>query len=108
MKTGEALKALAALGQETRLLAFRLLVRRGPDGLPAGEIGRRLSVPGPTLSVHLAKLEAAGLVRARRVQRQIIYAADYGGMSGLLTYLAEDCCQNRDEICRPAFAALAG
>ena len=107
MEYGTALKALAALGQDTRLRAVRLLVRRGPDGLAAGEIAGRLDVPAPTLSVHLARLEAAGLVTARRHQRRIIYAADYRAIGALLTFLTADCCQNRAEICRPAFDAFA-
>jgi DNA-binding transcriptional ArsR family regulator len=99
MKSKNAIDALSALAQETRLGIFRLLVRQGPDGLPAGAIGERLDIPAPTLSFHLAQLSRAGLVTSRREGRSILYAADYRGMNGLLTYLTEDCCQGRPELC---------
>ena len=99
MKSKTAIDALSALAQETRLAIFRLLVRQGPDGLPAGTIGERLDIPAPTLSFHLAQLSRAGLVASRREGRSILYAADYRGMNALLTYLTEDCCQGRPELC---------
>ena len=99
MKSKNAIEALSALAQETRLAIFRLLVRQGPDGLPAGAIGERLDIPAPTLSFHLAQLSRAGLVASRREGRSIFYAADYRGMNALLTYLTEDCCQGRPELC---------
>jgi DNA-binding transcriptional ArsR family regulator len=74
-------------------------VRQGPDGLSAGAIGERLDIPAPTLSFHLAQLNRAGLATSRRVGRSILYAADYRGMNGLLSYLTEDCCQGRPELC---------
>jgi ArsR family transcriptional regulator, arsenate/arsenite/antimonite-responsive transcriptional repressor len=101
MKSKQAIDALAALAQETRLGIFRLLVRQGPEGLPAGTIAERLDIPAPTLSFHLAQLSRAGLVASRREGRSILYAADYRGMNALLTYLTEDCCQGRPEICAP-------
>ena len=101
----EATQAVAALAQETRLAAFRLLVRCGPSGLPAGEIAERLGVPGSTLSFHLKELDRAGLLRSWRRQRQIFYAADYEGMRRLLTFLTEDCCNGRPEICGGLSAA---
>lgn len=102
MKKSLALAALGALAQETRLDIFRLLVQRGPDGLAAGEIGDRLSLPSPTLSFHLAQLKHAGLVKARRESRSIIYLANYRTMNALLAYLTENCCQGRPEMCVPA------
>jgi ArsR family transcriptional regulator len=99
MKSKQAIEALSALAQETRLGIFRLLVRQGPEGLPAGAISERLNIPAPTMSFHLAQLNRAGLVTSRREGRLIHYAADYDGMNGLLTYLTEDCCQGRPEIC---------
>lgn len=106
METKTAIESLSALAQETRLEVFRLLVREGPDGLPAGAIAERLGVPAPTLSFHLAQLVRAGLALARRDGRSIGYAADYGGMNALLTYLTEDCCQGRPEICGDAVARV--
>lgn len=99
MESRNAVTALGALAQETRLAIFRLLVREGPDGAPAGSIAEQLGIPAPTLSFHLAQLSKAGLVLSRRDGRSIIYAANYGGMAALLTYLSEDCCQGRPEIC---------
>jgi len=105
MKSIDAIDALSALAQETRLAIFRLLVREGPDGLAAGGIAERLGIPAPTLSFHLAQLSRAGLIAARREGRSILYAADYGGMNALLTYLTEDCCRGHPEICGIAACA---
>lgn len=84
--------ALAALAQETRLDIFRLLVERGPEGMPAGEIGDRLKLPSPTLSFHLNQLKHSGLVSSRRQSRRIIYAGRFRAMNSLLDYLSENCC----------------
>src|SRR5438093_13477712 len=86
--------ALGALAQESRLAVFRLLVRRGPAGLPAGEISQRVGVPPTTLSFHLAQLNRAGLVTSRREGRSILYAADYDGMQALMSFLVDNCCQD--------------
>jgi DNA-binding transcriptional ArsR family regulator len=94
-----AIMALAGLAQEHRLRVFRLLVREGPGGLPAGQIAERLGVPASTMSSHLAQLERAGLLRSRRDQRRIIYAVDLEGIRRLLAFLIEDCCQGHPEIC---------
>jgi DNA-binding transcriptional ArsR family regulator len=99
--------ALAALGHETRLDAFRLLIGAGAEGLPAGEIGRRLGVLQNTMSAHLATLQQAGLLRSRREGRAVRYFADLDGVRRLLGYLLEDCCGGRPELCRPALADLA-
>ncbi len=88
----DAIGALGALAHETRLTAFRLLVRAGPSGAPAGEIARVLDIPAATMSFHLAHLARAGLISPRRDGRSIIYAADFTGMRGLIDYLSEDCC----------------
>jgi ArsR family transcriptional regulator len=92
MDTRRSVAALAALAQESRLEVFRLLVRRGPAGLPAGEIGRRIGVPPTTLSFHLAQLSHAGLVTSSRNGRSILYAANYAGMQDLMGFLLENCC----------------
>lgn len=102
MESSTAIEALSALAQETRLSVFRLLVREGPSGLTAGALAQQVGVAPSTLSHHLAQLERAGLLRSWRVQRQIFYAADYEGMRRLLTFLTEDCCQGRPEICGDA------
>lgn len=92
MKTADVVAALSALAQETRLEAFRLLVRRGPQGLAAGRLAERLKIAPPTLSFHLSQLQNAGLVRSRREGRSVIYAADYAAMDALVAFLGENCC----------------
>lgn len=92
MKKLTVIGALGALAQETRLDIFRLLVQKGPEGLPAGEIGARLGQPSPTMSFHLNQLRFAGLVTSRRESRSIIYSANFKTMSDLLIYLTENCC----------------
>jgi ArsR family transcriptional regulator len=102
MKKSAVISALGALAQETRLDIFRLLVQKGPEGLPAGEIGSRLGQPSPTLSFHLNQLKFAGLVSSRRESRSIIYTANFKMMTNLLGYLTENCCGGRPELCAPA------
>jgi ArsR family transcriptional regulator, arsenate/arsenite/antimonite-responsive transcriptional repressor len=99
MKTPDALNALAALSHGTRLEVFRLLMREGAIGLPAGQIAERLEVAPSTLSPHLAQLERAGLVTSARDERRIIYAVKIEGMRALLTYLTEECCGGHPDIC---------
>jgi DNA-binding transcriptional ArsR family regulator len=94
-----AITALGALAQETRLDLFRLLVTRGPEGLPAGVIAERLGVLPSSLSFHLAQLVHAGLITQRRLSRQIIYSAEYDAMNELLTYLTENCCAQSTVCC---------
>ena len=101
METSTALALLSALAQENRLAVFRLLVKAGPDGVPAGEIARKLDPAASTMSAQLLVLANAGLVRARRDGRSIIYAVDFDKMSALLLFLTEDCCGGRAEICAP-------
>jgi len=104
MKTPEALKALAALAQDTRLAIYRLLVQRGVEGMSVGAIGDRLDLPGATLSFHLKELANASLIEARQEGRFIYYSASYAQMNGLLAYLSENCCQGQrsDATCAPA------
>ncbi|WP_374576242.1 ArsR/SmtB family transcription factor [Phenylobacterium sp.] len=101
MESETAVKRLSALSQDSRLAVFRLLVRAGRQGVPAGEIARTLDITPNTLSAQLNILTNAGLATSRREGRSIIYAADYDGMSELLVYLMEDCCQGRPEVCAP-------
>ncbi|MCB2073572.1 MAG: helix-turn-helix transcriptional regulator [Novosphingobium sp.] len=107
MKNIDALAAFGALSQETRLEAFRLLVRHEPEGLPAGELARALEVPANTLSSHLGILARAGLVTAERRSRIIQYRADIARLRELMLFLAKDCCGGRAELCEPLVAELA-
>lgn len=106
MDKRDALAALAALGQETRLDVFRLLVGAGTPGLPAGEIAQRLDTVQNTMSSHLKILSTAGLVRAERDGRSIRYVADMTGFRDLLAFLMEDCCQGAPELCQPVIEAI--
>ncbi|MGH1464930.1 MAG: helix-turn-helix domain-containing protein [Cognatishimia sp.] len=96
-----ALNALAALGQASRLDAFRLLVQAGQSGMLAGEVSDALNVRQNTMSTNLAILLGAGLLRNEREGRGIRYFANMDGLQGLLGFLLEDCCGGRPELCRP-------
>lgn len=108
MDIKEAINGFSALAQETRLAAFRLLVRHEPDGLPAGEIARLLDVPHNTMSAHLAVLARAHLVMSERQSRSIIYRANLGHIQQVVRFLVCDCCDGRPEVCQPLLASLAG
>jgi DNA-binding transcriptional ArsR family regulator len=99
MKNKDAVKALSALAQESRLEVFRLLVRTGPGGLPAGELSERLGLPPATMSFHLKELTNAGLITSKRESRSIIYSADFGQMQKLLDFLLENCCADNGGKC---------
>ena len=94
-----AVRALAALAHEHRLAIARLLVRQGPNGMAAGEIGDRLGVSPTGMSFHLKELDRAGLVRSWREGRSVRYAIQIEGMRQLIEFLTEDCCQGQPEIC---------
>ena len=93
MDTKNALSALGALAQESRLAVFRLLVQAGPDGgMVASKIAEQLGLPASSLSFHLKELTHAQLIAARQDGRFIIYSARYDTMNGLLAFLTENCC----------------
>jgi DNA-binding transcriptional ArsR family regulator len=106
MESELAILALAALAQSTRLETFRLLVKHEPDGVPAGEIARRLEVPHNTMSAHLNVLSRAGLVRSERQSRSIIYRANLERFRQVMTYLLRDCCGGHPEVCAPLVDVL--
>ena len=99
MQLKQAVVALTALAQQSRLRIFRLLVPAGTTGLPAGEIADRLDLPPATLTFHLKELSRAGLVASRREGRSIIYSLRRRAMGELLAFLAKDCCQGQPELC---------
>lgn len=99
METKQAIAAFAALAQETRFGAVRVLVSKGASGLPAGELAQQLGLAPSTLSFHLAALEQAGLVASTRQGRQIVYAMRFAGLRALLSFLTEACCGGRPELC---------
>jgi len=102
MKAERAVAALGAIAHDHRLAIYRMLVERGPEGLPAGLIADRLGVPPSSLTFHLQQLLHAGLVTQRRLGRQLIYAADFAAMNGLVSYLTENCCGGAAVACAPA------
>lgn len=104
MESTEAIDVFAALSQPTRLETLRLLMQHEPDGLPAGEIARRLDVPQNTMSTHLAILTRAGLIASERHSRSIIYRAVVERVREITTFLVQDCCGGRPELCEPLVA----
>jgi ArsR family transcriptional regulator, arsenate/arsenite/antimonite-responsive transcriptional repressor len=104
MELETAAAALAALAHPSRLAVFRLLVREGPGGCPAGEIAREIGMSATAASFHLKELDRAGLVHAVRKGRYIHYAAHIEGIRSLLAFLTEDCCEGRPELCGAGFS----
>jgi DNA-binding transcriptional ArsR family regulator len=107
MESENAILALAALAQPTRLEVFRMLVKHEPEGLAAGDIAKALVVPQNTMSSHLSILSRAGLVRAQRFGRSIVYRADLGHFRAVMLFMLRDCCDGRPEICAPLIEDLA-
>ncbi len=107
MDSFDAIAAFSALSQPTRLAVYRLLIKAGPKGMMAGEIGGRLNVRQNTMSANLSVLLNSGLVRNERQGRSIRYFADLNALRGLLAFLMEDCCGGNPEICKPVIEQLA-
>ena len=105
MDASRAVAGLSALAQQSRLKVFRLLVQHGPEGMAAGDIARRLKLPQNTLSSHLGILARARLVKSRKQSRSVIYSVDLEGTRELLSFLVEDCCRGKPEVCRPLIAS---
>ncbi|WP_374652145.1 ArsR/SmtB family transcription factor [Dongia sp.] len=105
METTQAIAALSALAQETRLDVFRHLMQQLPGGVPAGDLADAFGVPASTMSTHLAILTRAGLTRSERDGRTIYYAAELGGIRGLLEFLVKDCCNGRSAACNKLLKA---
>lgn len=103
----DAIAALSALSQATRLQTFRMLVSREPEGVPAGELARLVSVPQNTMSSHLSILANAGLVVGARHSRSIIYRADLSCLRDIVLFLLKDCCGGRADLCAPLIADLS-
>jgi ArsR family transcriptional regulator, arsenate/arsenite/antimonite-responsive transcriptional repressor len=106
MESEDAILALAALAQTTRLDVFRLLTKHEPDGLAAGDIAKALAVPQNTMSSHLSVLSRAGLVSAQRFSRSIVYRADLTRLQAVVLFMLRDCCGGRPEICAPLIESL--
>ena len=102
METKNAVAALKALAQDSRLSVYRLLVQAGPNGMSVGEIGARLKLAGATLTNHLHVLRHAGLVHDTREGRSIRCHADYARTNDLLAFLTENCCGSDAATFAPA------
>lgn len=105
METLDAAELLSALGHESRLAVFRLLIESGEPGLNASAIGEKVGLSPPTLSFHLAHLSRVGLIRGRQDGRFIYYSANFPRMDDLLCFLTSDCCQGK--ACLPKTAAAS-
>ncbi len=101
MKNTDAVSALAALAQDSRLGVFRLLVEAGPGGLPAGQVADKLKLAPSALTFHFDRLRDAGLVTVRRDGRSMIYAAQFETMNALIGFLTDNCCGGQPELCAP-------
>jgi|SRR5580765_6011105 len=108
MDAKQIVAALGALGQDTRLEVFRVLVQCGPHGLAAGAIAQALGVPPSSLTFHLQQLYHAGLITQRRLGRQLIYAADFAAMNEIVGYLTENCCGGNASLCAPRSKPVKG
>ncbi len=94
MKLEVAANILAKIGNPTRLRIVRLLVRAGNEGLADGGIQKELSIPGSTLTHHIAYLKSAGVIRQDRQQATLICRMEYEVLQQLVDYLTEECCIN--------------
>jgi ArsR family transcriptional regulator, arsenate/arsenite/antimonite-responsive transcriptional repressor len=110
MDTQNALSALAALAQDSRLAVYRLLVQTGPSGMAATKIAEGLGIAGSSLSFHMKELAHADLVVSRQEGRFVIYAANFETMNGLITYLTENCCGGNpcSPVCAPECVSTEG
>lgn len=100
MKPAQAVEALAALAQPTRLAIYRLLVAEGHGGMAAGQVAGKLKVAPATLSFHFKTLSHAGLIERRQDGRFIFYAANFAAMNDMVSYLTENCCGGKPDACK--------
>ena len=100
METKNALAALNAVAQESRLAVFRLLVQAGPAGMAASKIAEHLAIAPSSLSFHLKELSHAELLTQKQDGRFIIYAANFATMNALIGFLTDNCCTGN--LCTPA------
>ncbi len=106
MESTQAVTALAALAQESRLSIYRLLVRAGPEGMVVGQISEAIDIPPATLSFHLKTLTPGGLIKGRQEGRYVRYVADFAAMHCLIDYLSENCCGTNRAACVPQISPL--
>lgn len=104
METNDAVTALSALAQVSRLAVFRALVQAGPAGMAAGKISELTGIPPSSLSFHLKELTHAGLASSQQAGRFVIYTAAFDTMNALLGFLTDNCCGGNpcSPVCTPA------
>ena len=90
----------SAMGTEPRLRIMQLLLSAHPEGLVVGEIQEELDIPNSTLSHHLDKLKAEGLVSVRRESTYLHYTANTDALQDLLQFLYAECC-TRNRALKP-------
>ncbi len=95
MKNNDAIEVLLALGQESRLNIFRLIVQRGDKGLTPSQLIEKLGIPNATLSFHLKELSNAKLLVAERQSRNLIYRPNPQVIEDLTDFLMDNCCQGQ-------------
>jgi len=97
----------AALGIEVRLQIVRLLLSAHPDGMVVGDIQSELGIPGSTLSHHLEKLKAEGLVTVRRESTFLRYTTNTAALEELLGFLFAECCSRSKAVNASAVVKLS-
>lgn len=103
------LEQLSTLSHPQRMAVFRLLVRRCPDALPAGEIAEALSLKASTASVYLSALTRCGLITQKRRGTSLLYSLSTDAAQGMVSELFLDCCRGRPDLCPPSmFAPMTG
>lgn len=105
MKLANAVESLGALAHEHRLAIYRLLIKQGSEGLPAGVVGSRIGLTPSSLTFHLQALRRAGLIKQVRSGRQLFYSADFAAMNELVGYLTDECCVESTS-CAPDCASV--
>lgn len=101
MDTKDAVIALAALANGSRLSVFRHLIELGPEGAFPSDLAQKFDLPGATLSFHLKTLSHAGLIEAEQQGRYIRYRANFTEMQGLIDFLTKNCCGGDPSKCAP-------
>lgn len=108
MDDNDVVSTLVALGQITRLQTFRLLVKAGPAGLPAGDLASALGVPRNTMSSHFGILSRAELITSKRMGRHIYYSVNLAKLADLTAFLVAGCCGGRRDLCDPLIQMIKG
>jgi predicted transcriptional regulator len=92
MKNYDAVQSFLALGQESRLNIFRLIVQKGGEGITPSEIKESLGIPAATLSFHLKELHQANLILVERQSRNLVYRPNATQVKELMDFLLFNCC----------------